>query len=287
MRELQGSPEPLLDRVSLIGRLAGELARLRRSGGFLSLVVIGPKPPDSRTSANATREVAELLRPRVRLHDAIARLEDVVTIVMPQTTANEARCAGERLLRACEAGPALPNRGLAAGVATVFREVEGGALALISAAQEALAEASPGQAVTSRHLQGRPWILVVDDDVAFAKALSDAIEERGWEGHPCSNVEDAMERVAAPTYSALFVDLVLPRGTGVSVLRKAIASHPKRPAVLMSGYDAEQEGVMEALELGPVTFVRKPISGVDLDAALEMFRNLLPGAFESARAMRR
>jgi CheY-like chemotaxis protein len=46
----------------------------------------------------------------------------------------------------------------------------------------------------------------------------------------------------------------------------------------MSGFDAKHEDIMEALELGPVMFVQKPISRPDLHAALQMFRDRLPGA---------
>jgi hypothetical protein len=41
---------------------------------------------------------------------------------------------------------------------------------------------------------------------------------------------------------------------------------------------------MEALELGPVVFIRKPISMADLDSALQMFREMLPGAQRMRRA---
>jgi ActR/RegA family two-component response regulator len=283
--EPAASPEAPLDRVALIGRLAGELARLRRSGGFLSLAIVGEKGPRGTGKPDAA-ELAETLRTRVRLHDVVARLDGAVAIVMPHATAREARAAGRRLLDLCAAERAPLAGRLAVGTATVFRDVEGGALALLGAALEALEKAPAGHVSASLHLEGRPRILVVDDDPGFARALSDSITERGWEAHPCTNVEDALERVASPTYSGLFVDLVLPRGNGVAVLRKAIAFHPKRPAVLMSGFDAEQAGVMEALELGPVTFVRKPLSGADLDGALEMFRSLLPGAPGGARTPR-
>lgn len=278
--------EVLLGRASLTGRVAGELARLRRSGGFLSLVILGPARTAPRLSFTAAQDIADRLRPRVRLHDVMAQLEECVAVVMPQTTAREARRACERLLDVCRADLRLAELGLAAGVATVFRDVEGGAPALIDAAQAAFDGAPAGQSVASPHLQGRPWVLVVDDDPVLAGLLADAITERGWEAHPCIHIEDALARVVEPTYSALFVDLMLNRGSGAAVLRAAMAAQPRRPAALMSGHDAAHAGVMEALELGPIMFVPKPISGNALDVALAMFRSLLPGAAPSP-AMRR
>jgi hypothetical protein len=54
-------------------------------------------------------------------------------------------------------------------------------------------------------------------------------------------------------------------------------AHPGRPAVLMSGQDVEPNAILEALSLGPVMFIRKPLSHADLDSALAMFRQLVPG----------
>src|SRR5258705_279512 len=81
---------------------------------------------------------------------------------------SEAVRAGERLLSlvteqvARTGGAATPAD--SAGVATAYGEVEGGGSALFGAAEEALREAGPGQVVRSRTLEGRPRILVVDDD---------------------------------------------------------------------------------------------------------------------------
>jgi CheY-like chemotaxis protein len=83
--------------------------------------------------------------------------------------------------------------------------------------------------------------------------------------------------LASSSYSGLFIDLVLPGTSGVEILRHALALHPRRPAALMSGVDAQHDSVAQALELGPVVFVRKPLSPADLDSALAMFRELLPG----------
>jgi ActR/RegA family two-component response regulator len=129
----------------------------------------------------------------------------------------------------------------------------------------------------SRTLDGRPRILVIDDDATFAETLADSITARGWEGHPCTHAADALERVAEDRYSGLFVDLILRGSSGVDVMRHAFAAKPGRPAVLMSGLDASAGAIFDALALGPATFVRKPLSGPDLDAALDMFRQLLPG----------
>lgn len=290
MAESPAGPRPVLDAVSFTDHLAAEVARVRRSGGLLSLMLIDLKPgaADAPPVEGGLPHIAQLLRRTVRLQDSVALRGSNVALLLPDTSAIEATRAAERLLRLARGGPAASEPGSrgsgSAGVATVFGDVEGGGEALLAAAEEALQEAGPGEILRSRALEGRPRILVVDDDLSFAQVLAEAITERGWEGHPCTDVEDARQRVVDGGYSALFVDLMLPGTSGVEILRHAIAYHPRRPAVLMSGTDTDRGAILEALELGPVVFVRKPISSADLDSALRMFRELLPAARQERRA---
>jgi CheY-like chemotaxis protein/GGDEF domain-containing protein len=268
-------PKPVLTRLGFARRMAEEVARVGRKGGFLSLLLIDVKPAaDAQAALAHLNEVAERLRARVRLNDVLAIRATDIALLMPDTNGAEAACAARRLLR-LDSGE--QQRRESGGLATVFGEVEGGGEALAAAAEDALRKAQPGVVVPNESLAGRPQVLVVDDDLAFAQMLCEMISERSWDAHPCSSVEDARQRVLEGTYSGLFIDLMLPGSSGVEILRRGIAAHPRRPAVLMSGSDAEQRAILEAIELGPVTFIRKPISSGDLDLALQMFRELLPG----------
>jgi CheY-like chemotaxis protein len=257
--------KPLLTRLGFVWRMAEEVARTRRTGGFLSLMLIDVKPPPTDLL-----RIAERLRGRARLHDVLALRDSDVALLMPETNATEATCAAERLLER--------DSHESAGIATVFGEVEGGGDALLAAAEEALAEAAGGSIVRSRALSGRPRVLVVDDDVTFAQVLAETLSERGWDAYPCSNVEDARQRVLEGDYNGLFIDLMLPGSSGIEMLKRASAAQPMRPMALMSGSNVDPAAIQAALDHGPVTFIRKPMSSNDLDAALQMFRELLPGA---------
>jgi PleD family two-component response regulator len=272
-----GELRSILDSAALRHRLDEETARVRRSGGFLSLAlfhaVAGPNAPPG---SNPLEALAERLRKSVRLEDVLARHGQNFALLMLDTTAGEAARAAERLL-------GLIHSPASAGTATAYGEVEGGGAALTTAAEEALREAAPGQFVSSRTMDGRPRLLVVDDDRVFAEALAETIAEREWEAHPCTDVADARQRVLDTSYSGFFIDCVLPQSSGVEILREAMAAHPGRPAVLMSGKDVDPHAILEALSLGPVMFIRKPLTHADLDSALAMFRQLVPGIRRRSR----
>jgi PleD family two-component response regulator len=280
---------PVLDSEAFRYRLDEEVARIRRSGGFLSLAIFRAVP--GRTTASSVAppltQIAERLRRSVRLEDVLAERGPRIALLMPETSAGEGARAAERLLAVIgggEAGSAGAPEPLAcAGVATAYGDLEGGGAALLTAAEEALREATPGHFAVSRTLRGRPRLLVVDDDLAFAETLAETISEREWEAHPCTDVADARERVKDVSYSGFFVDLVLPQSSGIEILREALAAHPGRPAVLMSGHDVDPSAILDALSLGPVMFIHKPMGPGELDAALAMFRQLVPGIARRAR----
>jgi len=278
-----GELRSILDAEALRHRLDEETARVRRSGGFLSLALF--RATEVRPSSNPLERLAGRLRQAVRLEDVLARHGQHFALVMLDTTANEAARAAERLLGLInkEEADAPGHSPASAGTATAYGEVEGGGAALIAAAEEALRVAAPGQYVSSQTMDGRPRLLVVDDDRVFAEALAETIAEREWEAHPCTDVADARQRVQDTSYSGFFIDVVLPSSSGVEILREAMAAHPGRPAVLMSGQDVDPHAILEALSLGPVMFIRKPLTHADLDSALAMFRQLVPGIRRRSR----
>lgn len=267
-------PALVFDADSFESKVAVEIARLRRGGGFLTLAYFAPAPKVE--VAPDLRHIAESLSGEIRIYDTLGLLDSGLALLMPDTTVEEGQSAGRRLLDLTLA-PAMGRPRLCGGVAGLYGQQEVEASDLLAAAEQAAEEAAPGQVVPSRTLRGCPRVLVVDDDLRFAQALSDAISDRGWEAHPCTTIDDAKQRVARPEYAALFVDLVLVRGSGIDVIRQALASQPKRPVVLMTGYEIDPTTMLDVLELGPVLFVKKPLTGTGLDVAMQMFRDAIPG----------
>jgi CheY-like chemotaxis protein len=266
----------MLDRFALKTRLDQEVARTRRHGGFISVAAVGFSQASAPDAHERIAQIAERIRQGLRIEDIVGwRGWATIVVVMPDSDMSQAINGTERLLALTAGVPGPPA--FAAGVATSYGEVEGGSQALLEAAEQALLEAAPGKIKPSDMLQGHPKVLVVDDDWTLAHFLAEMISSLGWEGNPCTDARDALERVREASYSALFVDLLMPGRGGVDVLRESLARYPHRPCVLMSGMDDQHAKVMEALSLGPVMFIRKPVSKKDIDTALRMFRSRLPG----------
>lgn len=258
-------------------RLSSELARAERHGGFVSIALlagsIGGEP-----GRRLIRGAVGRLGAHLRGYDSVGIHEDYAAVLMPETDMSQASLVAKRLLAASlhDVGAPVLDRG---GVASAFGPVEGGAEALIDAAQQAVVRAVPGEVATSTVFTGRPRILVVDDDRAYATVFAELLEARGWDADPCTEVIDAEARIRGFDYHGYFFDVALgARQSGFDLLRLAMGRTPPPPVVLMSGKDAERDVLLDALSLGPVMFVRKPLSSQDLGTALDMFRSLLSGS---------
>jgi two-component system response regulator RegA len=111
-------------------------------------------------------------------------------------------------------------------------------------------------------------ILIVDDDEPFRLALRNAFTRRGYEvslaGSPAE--ADAAIRAGAPQYAV--VDLRMPGGSGLDVVR-SLRSLPQPPqVVVLTGYGTIGTAV-EAIRLGAINYLNKPADADEIEAALQ------------------
>lgn len=111
-------------------------------------------------------------------------------------------------------------------------------------------------------------ILIVDDDEPFRLALRNAFLRRGYEvslaGSPAE--VDAAVNEGLPQYAV--VDLRMPGGSGLDVV-KALRALPKPPqVVVLTGYGTIGTAV-EAVRLGAVNYLNKPADAEEIEAALQ------------------
>lgn len=79
-------------------------------------------------------------------------------------------------------------------------------------------------------------ILVVDDDSFMRQLLMDMLEDAGYETAGAEDGCQAIEYMQAGRPAMIFVDLAMPRVTGVDVLKDAKLRYPDLAVVLMTGY---------------------------------------------------
>src|SRR4030081_1499984 len=111
-------------------------------------------------------------------------------------------------------------------------------------------------------------ILIVDDDEPFRLALRNAFVRRGYEVSVAGSPAEAETslREALPQYAV--VDLRMPGGSGLDVVR-ARRALPKPPQVVaLTGYGPIGPAV-EAIRLGAINYLTKPADADEIEAALQ------------------
>jgi two-component system response regulator AtoC len=121
-------------------------------------------------------------------------------------------------------------------------------------------------------------ILVVDDDQAIRWALKEALHSWGFESTEAASVKEALTRFNSDLPSAVLLDIDLPDGSGLDVLREIKREHPEAIAIMITG-NVQVDNTISALRGGAYDFIGKPIN-------LEELRITIRNAIE-ARHLRR
>ena len=114
-------------------------------------------------------------------------------------------------------------------------------------------------------------LLLVDDDDTSRDRLARTLQERGFDVRTASSVDQALElaREAAPEYAVL--DVKMPDGDGMDLLRALHRMETGTQAVVLTGHGSIAAAV-QAVHLGAVNFIPKPADADDVLAAFEKVR---------------
>ncbi|MEO5742677.1 MAG: sigma 54-interacting transcriptional regulator, partial [Vicinamibacterales bacterium] len=118
----------------------------------------------------------------------------------------------------------------------------------------------------------RPAILVVDDEPAMLDVITRLAEKAGFTVVACPNGKGALSQLAHHRADVAIVDLRLPDVGGIEVLRAIRAADPDCQVILMSG-DATIDSAVEAVKLGAVDYLTKPLDFARLTRLLTTMRD--------------
>ncbi len=104
-----------------------------------------------------------------------------------------------------------------------------------------------------------PRLLIVDDEANIRLSLKLILEREGYQVSEAGSLAE-FAALPAPHYAdAYLVDVRLPDGTGVDVLRRIRESSPDVPVIMVSGQATIADAVA-ATRLGAFDFLEKPLS---------------------------
>ncbi|PWL19172.1 DNA-binding response regulator [Falsochrobactrum shanghaiense] len=108
-------------------------------------------------------------------------------------------------------------------------------------------------------------ILVIEDDPILLDGLSVGLGLAGFTVDTVPSCSDAEAAIAAQTYNAVVLDLMLPDGSGLDVLKSMRQARDETPVLLLTARDQVSERIA-GLDAGADDYVGKPFDLHELAA---------------------
>jgi two-component system KDP operon response regulator KdpE len=122
-----------------------------------------------------------------------------------------------------------------------------------------VAESTDGRAAAGDARTGLPHVLLVEDRPEAAEPVQLLLEETGHRVTVAASIEDAIDAACADTPDVMLLDLTLPDGDGLRVLRTLAAEGlAPRVTVALTGHD-DPDTVQRCLDAGCAAVLAKPV----------------------------
>ena len=114
-------------------------------------------------------------------------------------------------------------------------------------------------------------ILIIDDEKAIRKTLSEILSYEGYKIDDAENGEEGLKKIKEKNYDVILCDIKMPKVDGLEFLEKAKEINPDVPIIMISGHGTIETAV-EAVKKGAFDYVAKP---PDLNRLLITIRNAM------------
>jgi two-component system nitrogen regulation response regulator NtrX len=114
-------------------------------------------------------------------------------------------------------------------------------------------------------------ILIIDDEKAIRKTLSEILSYEGYKIEEAGDGEEGLKRFREKTYDVVLCDIKMPKLDGIEFLDKAREANPDVPVIMISGHGTIETAV-EAVKKGAYDYISKP---PDLNRLLITIRNAM------------
>ena len=128
-------------------------------------------------------------------------------------------------------------------------------------------------------------VLIVEDDVSTRKGLEESIKDLGGEARSVGTAKEAAKALEAFDPRLLIVDIHLPDGDGIEILKAARENDPDREGIVITG-QGSIDNAIEALRAGAFDYLLKPLRPAQLEVVFNRLadRRRLESEVETLRA---
>jgi len=120
----------------------------------------------------------------------------------------------------------------------------------------------------------RPSILLIDDEAPLHQSLRKFFEEE-YVFHSAYSGLEGLEKARILKPNLILLDLVLPKMSGLEVLRKLMESRNQTPVIIVSGY-GKIDSAVQTIKLGAADYLEKPVQNQKLKEMVKKFLYVVP-----------
>lgn len=102
-------------------------------------------------------------------------------------------------------------------------------------------------------------ILVVEDEKRLADALGQILEEGRYTADIVYDGEAGYDHASSGIYDVIVLDIMLPKMSGLDIVRKLRREHIKTPVLLLTARDSVEDRV-KGLDAGADDYLTKPFA---------------------------
>lgn len=108
-------------------------------------------------------------------------------------------------------------------------------------------------------------VLIVDDEETARNFISEALRDAGYEAIEAGTLAEANKAIDKGVGDIILLDVMLPDGSGLSLLDRLALENPRPPVILITAF-GEVDIAVDAMKKGALDFLQKPL---DLDRLLQ------------------
>lgn len=114
-------------------------------------------------------------------------------------------------------------------------------------------------------------VLVVEDSLPLAQIYRAYLNNTEYTTSHAANIEDARQALEASPPNIILLDVELPDGSGIDLLKNIAVNHPDIQVVVMTAHGSSQMA-LDAIEVGATDFLTKPFDAARLMVTLKNAR---------------
>lgn len=110
-------------------------------------------------------------------------------------------------------------------------------------------------------------ILIIEDEIELQKVVQQALEKEKFLVESANNFKSALDKIISFDYDCILLDINLPDGNGMDLLREIKKLHKQDAVIIVSAKDSVDDKVL-GLNLGADDYLAKPFHLAELHARI-------------------